>query len=93
MKSSTFHIICEAGRPNGPTWFPTEDFLNNTSSYLQNKFVNIGFYPNYLWLYKEYLTELRRQLVFKDHLKANVSQEDIQSHDLTQCCHHSHLFS
>ena len=38
------------------------------------RFLNIGVYPNFLWLYKDYLPQLRSQLVFHDHLLQSVKQ-------------------
>ena len=57
------------GRPYGPTWFLNEEFLNSTTKYLHNKFVHIGDYPNYLWLFKDILPEIKEQLFFQDHLQ------------------------
>ena len=53
-------------------YLPHENFVKNVGSYAQNKFINIGLYPRFLWQFKEYLPELRSQLVFQSHLCRNV---------------------
>ena len=58
-------------RPAGTT-IPSQKFEESIADYQENKFINIGKFPHYLWLFKEYLPELRKQLVFQDHLRKHV---------------------
>ena len=41
---------------------------------MNNRFLKLCQYPNFLWLYKDYLPELRSQLVFQNHLQNSVDQ-------------------
>eukprot|EP00092_Neocalanus_flemingeri_P031120 GFUD01033803.1.p1 GENE.GFUD01033803.1~~GFUD01033803.1.p1 ORF type:complete len:395 (+),score=73.09 GFUD01033803.1:156-1340(+) len=54
--------------------FPREDFLQNINQYKDNKFIDIGTYPNYLFLYKEILSDLRGQLVCRVDMQGLVNQ-------------------
>lgn len=53
-------------------YLPEENFNKDPSQYLKNKFLDIGLYPRFLWLFKEYLPELREHFIFHDHLQSNV---------------------
>ena len=46
----------------------------NATQFLHNRFLDIGLYPHCLWLFKEYLPQLRKEFVFHDHLMSNVSE-------------------
>eukprot|EP00092_Neocalanus_flemingeri_P006359 GFUD01006845.1.p1 GENE.GFUD01006845.1~~GFUD01006845.1.p1 ORF type:complete len:394 (-),score=65.44 GFUD01006845.1:16-1137(-) len=57
--------------PEG-AWFPKEDVLENIEEYKYNKFLDIGMSPNYLFLYKEVLEDIRGHLLFQPDLQALV---------------------
>ena len=61
----------KSGRDFG-VWMPTEDFRKNPTRFLSNRYLNIGLYPHFLWLFKHVLPEIRNQLQFQDHLKQHV---------------------
>ena len=42
--------------------------------YCFSKHLSLGMYPHFLWLFKEYLTELKDQLRFHDHLLNHVEE-------------------
>ena len=46
---------------------------NNGTSF-SNLPIFSGMYPHFLWLFKEYLTELKDQLIFHDHLLNHVEE-------------------
>merc|ERR1711892_1404044 len=59
--------------PNsGSVWELSGNFLNSLEEYKYNRFINIGLYPHYLFLYKEILDTLRDHLLFKPHVQELV---------------------
>jgi len=65
---------------------PNPEFEQNIESYMYNKFLDIGLYPNFLWNFKHILSDLRKQFKFHDHLvktvndwKNSIQNETIQN--------------
>jgi len=64
------------GRMNessGNIFMPDHEFMENIDDYRTNRFLHIGQYPHFLWLFKEYLPELKKQFIFHDRLIEHVS--------------------
>lgn len=59
------------GRPIG-IFEPKKDFMENIKEYRYNRFLDIGHFPHFLWLFKDMLQELKQHFVFHDHLIYNV---------------------
>ena len=55
-------------------WIPNDEFSSDPSKFLNNKLLNLGHYPHFLWLYKEYLPQFQQMFVFHDHLLQHVRQ-------------------
>jgi len=76
---------CVATQTPEGAYFPNPEFLQNIEDYKYNRFINIGAYPNYLYLYKTILPTLRTQLVFKPQISSLVSSwlDNIRQNDRT----------
>lgn len=56
------------GRGEWGVFEPDDEFMRNIDNYTENRYLNVGLYPNFLWLYKEFLPALKESIIFQDHL-------------------------
>ena len=67
------HMNMSEGRKNG-IYELDGDFLENIDGYRNNKFLNIGAFPHYLWIYRELFEDIKQHFIFHDHLTKHVKQ-------------------